>query len=82
MSMRPIPIRQVAATTISPNDDNTWTEVAPSAAGMKADRLEQVTDWLASRLRDRHFGAQLVCSGAAGSFSTDQSERPTETTPE
>ena len=60
MSMRPIPIRQVAATTISPNDDNTWTEVAPSAAGMKADRLEQVTDWLASRLRDRHFGAQLV----------------------
>jgi CubicO group peptidase (beta-lactamase class C family) len=60
ISMRPIPIGQIAATTISPNDDNTWTEVAPSAAGMKADRLEQVTDWLASRLSDRHFGAQLV----------------------
>jgi Beta-lactamase len=27
---------------------------------MKADRLEQVTNWLASRLSDRHFGAQLV----------------------
>jgi CubicO group peptidase (beta-lactamase class C family) len=46
--------------TISPNDDNTWTEVAPRAAGIKADRLEKVSHWLASRLRDRHFGAQLV----------------------
>jgi len=45
---------------ISPNDDNTWTEVAPSAAGVKADRLDQVTHWLESRLRDGHFGAQLV----------------------
>src|SRR5207247_114028 len=51
---------QIAATTISPNDDNTWTEVAPPVVGMKADRLEQVTDWLASRLSDRRFGAQLV----------------------
>ena len=37
---------QIAATTISPNDDNSWTEVAPLAAGMKADRLKQVTDWV------------------------------------
>jgi CubicO group peptidase (beta-lactamase class C family) len=34
--------------------------VAPPAAGMKADRLEQVTDWPASQLSDRYFGAQLV----------------------
>jgi CubicO group peptidase (beta-lactamase class C family) len=60
ISMRSIPIGQIGATTISPNDDNAWTEVTPSAAGMKADRLEQVTDRLASRLSDRHFGAQLV----------------------
>jgi CubicO group peptidase (beta-lactamase class C family) len=45
---------------ISPNDDNTWTEVAPPAAGIEADRLEKVAHWLASRLSDRHFGAQLV----------------------
>jgi CubicO group peptidase (beta-lactamase class C family) len=45
---------------ISPNDDNTWTEVAPPAAGINAGRLEKVAHWLASRLRDRHFGAQLV----------------------
>ena len=45
---------------ISPNDDNTWTEVAPPAAGIKADRLEKVAHWLASRLRDGHFGAQLI----------------------
>ena len=58
--MRPIPMGQIAATTISPNDDNAWAEVAPRAAGMKADSLVQVTDWLGSRLSDRHFGAQLV----------------------
>ena len=45
---------------ISPNDDHTWTEVTPSAAGMKADGLERVTAWLASRLSDKHFGAQLA----------------------
>src|SRR5580692_3327107 len=55
-----IPVGQIAATTISPNDDSTWTEIEPTAAGMKADRLEQVTNRLASRLTDRHFGAQLV----------------------
>ena len=27
---------------------------------MNADRLKHVTDWQASRLEDRHFGAQLV----------------------
>ena len=45
---------------ISPNDDNSWTEVAPPAAGIKADRLGKVAHWLASRLRAAHFGAQLV----------------------
>ena len=36
---------------------------------MKADCLEQVTDWLASRLSDRHFGACLLyTSGAVGGW--------------
>ena len=51
---------QTVATTISPDDDSSWTEVVPPAVGVKPDRLEQVTNWLASRLSDRHFGAQLV----------------------
>jgi len=50
----------IAGTALSPNDDSAWTEVLPSAAGMDALRLKRVTDWLASRLSDRHFGAQLV----------------------
>ena len=50
--MRPIPEGQIAATTISPDDDNIWTEMAPTAAGMKADRRERVKDWLGSRLSD------------------------------
>jgi hypothetical protein len=66
IGMRSIPTGQIAATPIPPNDDNTWTEVTPSAAGMKADRLAQVTDWLASRLSDRHFGAQLVVLRGGG----------------
>jgi CubicO group peptidase (beta-lactamase class C family) len=53
-------VTQIAATTISPDDDNAWTEAAPSATGMNSDRLRHVTHWLASRLSDRHFGAQLV----------------------
>jgi len=51
---------QIAAGTISLNDDHIWAEVVPSVAGMNADRLKKVTDWLRSRLNDRHFGAQLV----------------------
>lgn len=34
--------------------------MAPPAVAVKADHLVRVTDWLASRLSDRHFGAQLV----------------------
>ena len=55
-----VPDTAYAGTALSPNDDSAWTEVPPSAAGMNADRLKHATDWLASRLSDRHFGAQLV----------------------
>jgi CubicO group peptidase (beta-lactamase class C family) len=56
----PDPDAAIAGTALSPNDDSAWTEVPPSAAGMNAVRLKHATDWLASRLSDRHFGAQLV----------------------
>jgi CubicO group peptidase (beta-lactamase class C family) len=48
----------MGATSI--NDDNMWRQAAPSVAGMNADRLKKVTDWLRARISDRHFGAQLV----------------------
>ncbi len=49
-----------AATALSPDDNSAWVEVPPSAAGLSATRLKGVTDWLESRLSDKHFGAQLV----------------------
>ncbi len=50
----------VGGTALSPDDGSAWAEVPPSAAGMSAPRLKLATDWLLSRLTDRHFGAQLV----------------------
>src|SRR6476619_6106503 len=56
----PDPDAAIAGTALSPNDDSAWIEVPRSAAGMNGVRLKHATDWLASRLSDRHFGAQLV----------------------
>jgi CubicO group peptidase (beta-lactamase class C family) len=60
MQHRADPDGAISETALRPDDDGAWTEVTPSVGGMNALGLKRVTDWLASRLADRHFGAQLV----------------------
>jgi CubicO group peptidase (beta-lactamase class C family) len=54
------PVEAGSGSTLSLDDDPACVEVAAAAAGMHPLRLSRVTDWLAARLADRRFGAQLV----------------------